>query len=240
LNVPMYWMRPPHVVSAAAGFHRFVWDLRLPSPDALSRDFPISAIFGDTVREPLGPWVLPGQYTVTLTAGGKTETQPLTVAIDPRVKTPAADLARQFETATKICAAMHEDGEALRQVRALRRQIRSLRQRADKTAGDALDTLDGKAAALEGSGRSGRAARAASEQNLTRSNGDLAALLEVIEGADAGPTAATLSALEETLKTLESPIARWKEIQTRDVPSLNRELQKAQLPVLDFTTERER
>ena len=160
--------------------------------------------------------------------------------MDPRVKTPAADLARQLDVATKICSAMREDVLALRQVQALRRQILSLRQRADRTAGDALDTLDGKAAALEGSSRPGRAARAASEQNLTRSNGDLAALLEVIEGADAGPTAATLSAFEETLKALTTLLARWKEIATRDLPALNRELQKAQLPVLDFNAERER
>jgi hypothetical protein len=242
LNVPTYWVRPGQAVSATAGFHRFVWDLRLPPPDALSRDFPISAIFGDTVREPLGPWVLPGQFTVRLTAGGRAVTQPLTVAMDPRVKTPAADLALQFQVAMKICAAMEEGAEALRQVQALRRQLQSIRERADKTAArDALGDVERNAAALEGaSGRFGRAARARSEDNLTRSNGDLATLLEVVDGADARPTAAALSALEETLKALASLLARWNEVRTRDVPSLNQELQKAQLPALDLTTERER
>jgi hypothetical protein len=231
-------VRPPRVLSAGAGFHRFVWDLRFPPPDAPSRDYPISAIFGDTVREPLGPWVLPGRYTVKLTAGGSTVTQPLTVEMDPRVKTPAADLALQFEAATKICSAMHEDVRALRQVQALRRQLQSLRERADKTAArDALDALDRKAAALEGSGRPGRGARSAPEQNLTRSNGDLAALLEVVEGADARPTPAALSAVEETGKALASLIARWTEVQTRDLPAFNRELQKAHLPALNATTE---
>ena len=33
--------------------------------------YPISAIVGDTPKEPLGPAVLPGTYTVKLTAGGK-------------------------------------------------------------------------------------------------------------------------------------------------------------------------
>ena len=239
LNVPTYWARPSRVLSAGAGFHRFVWDLRLPPPDAVSRDFPISAIFGDTVREPLGPWVLPGRYTVRLTAGGNTLTQPLIVAMDPRVKTPDADLSRQLETATKICAAMHDDAEALRQVRALRRKLQSTRERAGKTAArDVLDDVERKAAVLEGvTGRFGRASRADSEDNLTRSNGDLATLLEVVEGADAPPTAAMLSAVEEALKTLAALITRWKEVQTRDVPSLNRELQKAHLPTLDLTAQ---
>jgi hypothetical protein len=239
LNVPTYWVRPPQTLSAGAGFHRFVWDLHSPPPDALARDYPMTAIYQDTPRHPLGPWVLPGQYTVRLTAGATISTQPLTVAMDPRVKTPAADLARQFELATQICAAMHEDVRALRRVQALRRQLQSLRERADKTAArDALGAVERKAAALEGvPGRFGRAARAASEDNLTRSNGDLATLLEVVEGADARPTAATLSALEETFKTLDGLLARWKEIETRDVPSLNRDLQKAHLPALDLTPE---
>ena len=32
------------------------------------------------------PWVAPGAYTVRLTAGGKTMTQPITIKMDPRVK----------------------------------------------------------------------------------------------------------------------------------------------------------
>ena len=63
--------------------HRFVWDLHYPPPDALRRGYPIAAIYQDTPRDPLGPWVLPGQYTVKLTAGGKTSTQPLTVEDGP-------------------------------------------------------------------------------------------------------------------------------------------------------------
>jgi len=231
-------VRPAPALSAAAGFHRFVWDLRMPTPDALTRDFPISAIFGDTVQEPLGPWVLPGQYTVRLTAGGRALTQPLTVAMDPRVKTPVEDLALQYAGAMKICAAMDEDAEALRQVRNLRSQVAALKPRAEKTGvAEAITALDAAAGALEG-GRSGRGRRAGSEENLARSNADLATLLEVVEGADARPTAAAITAVEETGKTLAKLLARWNEIKTRDVPELNRKLQSAQLPVLDLSKPR--
>jgi photosystem II stability/assembly factor-like uncharacterized protein len=239
-NVPAHWARPPQALSAAAGLHRFVWDLRLPPPEALSHDFPIAAITGDTVREPLGPWVLPGQYSVRLTAGGRTLTQPLTVAMDPRVATPAADLAAQFEAASKICAAMDEDAAALREVHSLRQALLALKPRAEKTdAAGAVGALEQAAGALEGSpGRFGRASRAASAANLTRSNGDLATLLDVVEGADARPTPAAVSAAEETEKTLADLLARWNEIKTRDVPELNRKLRSAQLPVLDLTPNR--
>ncbi len=238
MNVPTYWVRPAQVLSGAAGFHRFVWDLRMPTPEALARDYPISAIFGDTVREPLGPWVLPGQYTVRLTAGGRAMTQPLTVAMDPRVKTPPADLAQQFEVAMKISAAMSQDAEALRQVRRLRALLAALKPRAEKTAAaEAVGALDAAAAALEG-GRTGRGRRAGPEDNLARANADLATLLEVVEGADARPSAATVSAIEETGKTLAALLSRWNEVQTRDIPELNRKLQSAQLPVLDLSPTR--
>jgi hypothetical protein len=238
MNVPTYWVRPTQALSAAAGFHRFVWDLRMPTPDALTRDFPISAIFGDTVQEPLGPWVLPGQYTVRLTAGGRALTQPLTVAMDPRVKTPVEDLALQYAVAMKICAAMDEDAEALRQVRKLKAQLAALKPRAEKTgAAEGIAALDAAAGALEGS-RSGRGRRAGSEENLARSNADLATLLDVVEGADARPTAAAVSAVEATVKTLAGHLTRWNEIKTRDVPVLNRRLRKAQLPALDLSRKR--
>ena len=66
-----YWIRPPQTLSAAAGMHRFVWDLHRPPPDVLSREIPISAVRGRTPLHPQGPVVLPGSYTVRLTASGR-------------------------------------------------------------------------------------------------------------------------------------------------------------------------
>ena len=43
--IPMYWVRPQQILSAASGMHRFVWDVHYPPPDALNHEFPISAIF---------------------------------------------------------------------------------------------------------------------------------------------------------------------------------------------------
>jgi photosystem II stability/assembly factor-like uncharacterized protein len=239
LNIPTYWLRPPRTLSAGAGFHRFVWDLHYPPPDAPRGDYPMTAIYQDTPRRPVGPWVLPGQYTVKLTAGATTSTQPLTVAMDPRVKTPAADLAQQFELATRICAAMHEAAEALRGVKALRAGLEKIKASAAKTAAaESISALDSRAAALEGTpGRFGRASRAASEDNLTRSGSDLASLLDVVEGADARPTPATVAAVEGSLKTVASLIARWNEVRTRGLPALNRELEKAKLPPVELTPE---
>jgi len=102
LPVPTYWIRPPQVPPVAAGMHRFVWDLHYPPPDAQHHEYPISAIFHDTPREPRGPVAVPGTYSVKLTVDGRALTQPLTLRMDPRVKTSAANLQRQFDLAMEV------------------------------------------------------------------------------------------------------------------------------------------
>ena len=75
LDIPAFWVKTPPVLSTAPGMHRWVWDLR-PTPP------PAPAGGGRrTVSS-----VLPGIYTVKLTAGGKSYTRQLLVKMDPRVK----------------------------------------------------------------------------------------------------------------------------------------------------------
>ncbi|MEO7051574.1 MAG: hypothetical protein ABI128_07900 [Rhodanobacter sp.] len=113
LNFPTYWLRPPQVLSAQAGMHRMVWDLHYPSPKSLRPSAPISVILHDTPLGPLGPSAVPGQYTVKLKVGGKTYTQPLTLRMDPRVDTPIAGLARQFDLATQLVGDLNRTFDAL-------------------------------------------------------------------------------------------------------------------------------
>ena len=107
INVPLYWARPPQLLSAAKGMHRFVWNLRYPTPGAVQRDFPISAIAGDTPLEPLGVLAEPGAYVVTLTVGGTTYTHPLTLTMDPRATITPVGLTQQFTLATTIAGMMN-------------------------------------------------------------------------------------------------------------------------------------
>jgi photosystem II stability/assembly factor-like uncharacterized protein len=111
-NIPDYWIRPPQRLSASAGLHRFVWDLHYPPPAVQRFEYPIAAVYANTPREPRGPWVPPGRYTTRLTARGRTQSQPLVVRMDPRVKTPTAGLARQFALASQLAAAIERAASA--------------------------------------------------------------------------------------------------------------------------------
>ena len=83
LNVPTYWLRPFQPLASEAGMHRFIWDLHGPAGGGRGGGPAISAIYMDTPNGE-GLWLPAGSYTVKLTVGSQTYTQPLVVKPDPR------------------------------------------------------------------------------------------------------------------------------------------------------------
>ena len=105
----------------------------------------------DTPREPLGPLVLPGRYTVRLTAQGKILTAPLNVIMDPRVITPAAGLRQQYEVESRLLAMINESFEAQAELSGLDHQLDALSKQAQGSVADAVSALREKVSALLGS-----------------------------------------------------------------------------------------
>jgi photosystem II stability/assembly factor-like uncharacterized protein len=87
-NIPRYWIRPELRLGTSAGMHRFAWDLRGSPPIAFRRSYPIAAVPFNTVLEPRGELLPPGQYKVRLTADSALREAALVVRGDPRVTTP--------------------------------------------------------------------------------------------------------------------------------------------------------
>jgi photosystem II stability/assembly factor-like uncharacterized protein len=235
LHITADWLRPPQVLSAAAGSHRFVWDLHYPPPEGARHSYPIAAVRGDTPAVPPGPWVPQGRYTVRLTVGGKSQEQPLTVKMDPRVKTPAEGLARQFELSMQCYEGMRQAHEAVVRIRILRTQLKDLQGKVkDEALAQALAELDRKAAALEGSaGRRGeRPGAGPREPSLARLIDEQQRLLDVLQGADAAPTTQAAAACAEARRALGELLGRWGELTSGDMKTLNERLRKADLPPL--------
>ena len=208
LNVPTYWIRPPQRVSTEAGAHRFVWDLHYAPPKVLGYGYPISAIYGDTPRHPLGPAVLPGIYTVKLTANGHTYTQPLAVKMDPRVQLTPAGLKLQHDIGVRMNDAISRDFAALNQVRARRAVLRTQREGAKAgEIADSLAALDSLLVSIESG------VRGSTTENLVRLNDELAGILSTVEGADAEPTTQLVAAASDLERALVAVLARWSEVQ---------------------------
>jgi photosystem II stability/assembly factor-like uncharacterized protein len=82
LAVNAVWQRAQDPPSAAAGMHRFVWDLR-PEPPAGGRGRGGRGGGGGGGRGGPPP-VSPGTFSARLTVNGQSYTQPITVKTDPR------------------------------------------------------------------------------------------------------------------------------------------------------------
>ncbi len=104
--IPLYWLQPRKSLSAEAGMHQWVWDLRYPLPLSTEHEYPIAAVPHATPRYPLGPTVVPGNYTIKLEANGRATTEPITVKMDPRVKISAASLQKKFEVEMQLSEAI--------------------------------------------------------------------------------------------------------------------------------------
>ncbi len=232
---PSYWFRPARVLSAKAGMQRWTWDLHYASPEGFPRSYPMTAIYRDTPSQPVGPTVLPGEYTVKLTANGKSFTQPLTIKMDPRVTTPPEGLASMFELSTRSSEGINKIRVAQAEVRQLREQLQSLKARATGPVADSMAALEKKVTPFEGRSSGLDAFGGSSrEPGLAGLSFNLLSLMNLVEGADVAPTAQAVAASEELQRTLTELLSRWNEVKTRDVKALNDQLRQAGLTTIDF------
>jgi hypothetical protein len=232
LSIPSYWVRPPQKLASEPGLHRFLWDLHYAPVPGVQPQYPIAAVYRNTAPAPTSPWARPGKYTIVLTVGGKSYEQPLTLMMDPRVKTSADDLAEQF----KLSRQLYDEWLALNSisenVRFIRRQFSELQKRTP--AADLkthIDALGEKLQALAGAGGGGPGGQGAGAGRVTvaTATGRIRTLFSLIENVDVAPTPQVASAVPDVLKDSRSLQESWQAIKTKDIPALNQELRAAGL-----------
>ena len=221
--IPPYWLRPQHILSAGAGMHRWVWDLRYPHPYSTLYEYPISAVPHDTPRYPLGPLVLPGKYIVRLTANGKTQSSSLTVKMDPRVKTTATGLKDKFYLEMRLASAISRDSEAVSQARSMQEQLAGLEKKQGSFAEQAKQISAKLSVLLDVDADSG-------QPTLKTVNNDAINLYKESEKADDAPTAAQVNAEKQLGNDLMTVLKEWNGLKTKDLTDLNRQLATEGIP----------
>ena len=229
LGIPPLWVRPPRILLSGAGMHRWIWDLHCSPPESLRHGYPISAVPHDTPRLPQGPRVLPGVYTVRLTADGRTLSAPLTVKMDPRVKTATAGLQRQFDIETQLASMMTRSTIAIRQARSVQEQVEKLTHQASGPVAEQLAAIEKSVKAELGAAGRPFGPRPA-EPTLTGINGQASGLYGEIDSADAPPTAAQETATAGISRDFPAVMERWDKLTTSEIAALNRQLKAAKLP----------
>lgn len=233
LKIPSYWIRPLQSVSTKAGMHRFLWDMHYtPVPD-VAPEFPISATYRNTAPEATSPWAAPGNYTVMLTVDDKTFSQPLTVAMDPRVETLAADLQEQFDLSWQLYQLRLKLAPIGKKFDDVAEQLTKLKAQAAERP-DVTQKLEAFAQTLMRFGpphpRPGAPPSLFVLESTTR-------LFNDSQGADAAPTAAVKAAVADLETKVGPMMEEWHKLLESDLPALNQQLKQAGFPEIKIEVE---
>jgi hypothetical protein len=227
--IAMEWVHDPAPLPTMAGLHRFLWDLHYELPKSVHRSF-----YG-----PAGVLSLPGNYTVKLTANGKSSSQQLTVKIDPRISTPEDGLRQEFVTASRISARLGEVSTAQQRAAELQEQItaRKTETRGNAEVSAALAELDHKIDEVQGApgeeqfGFFGLRLPDGNPVTLHSVDAALTGLLMIVDGADAAPTADARMAAEKWESAGAEVLTRWKAVEANLI-AVNARLERAKLQPL--------
>jgi photosystem II stability/assembly factor-like uncharacterized protein len=223
LKIPSYWIRPLQSLATKAGMHRFLWDIHYPPVRDVVPEFPISATYRNTAPEATSPWAAPGDYTVMLTVDNKTFSQPLTVTMDPRVKTSAADIQEQFDLSWQVYQLRLKLAPIGKKFDDVAEQLTKLKAQAAERP-DATQKLEAFAQTLMKFGpphpRPGAPPSLFVLESTIR-------LFNEIEGADAAPTAAVKAAVADLDTKVGPMMDAWHKLLESDLPGLNQQLKQA-------------
>ena len=223
LKIPAYWIRPPQLLSTKAGVHRFLWDMHYAPVPNVQPEFPISATYGNTAPAPTSPWVAPGSYTVVLTVDGKNFTQPLTVQMDPRVRTSVAELQEQFDLSWQLYQLRLTLGPIGKKFDEINEQLTKLKARAAERP-DVTEKLEAFVQTLAQFGPPHARPGAPPSLFVLEST---ERLFNEIQGADAAPTAAAKAAVADVEKKIGPLMQAWRKLLDSDLPALNQQLKQA-------------
>ena len=222
---------PAEKISADAGLNRFTWNLRYDGPRKLPGEV------GAEYRNK-GPFAIPGAYQVRLSAGGKSQTVPLELKLDPRVNVSMADLEKQFDLDLKIRDQLSDLHDTVEQIRAIRQQFRALESRMGddaryKTILTASDSLDKKMTPIEEQLLQVKIKSSEASLNYpVLIDEQLHSLAFSVDSADALPTAQQLAAFESLRQQAAPLIAQWKQMTSTDVVALNDMMLKQGVPAI--------
>jgi hypothetical protein len=164
---------------------------------------------------------VPGKYTVVLTVDGQRYTQPLTVAMDPRVKTPPADLQKQFALSNEVYQELLKLQPVIEQAEAAQEKIKSKKQGAAGPDAEKLDAAAKQLQELLGGGGGRRRRRGQQAVNLTGVRSSLQQLLGMLQEVDRAPTSQVEQQIPLVRASSERMIQDWSEFHSQQLAPLN-------------------
>jgi len=240
-GLPLYWPAPQMRLTTRAGMHRVTWDLHYdPVVEGGGRggDGATGAVPHRTYPGVNAPWAAPGPYTVRLTAGGKRYTQPITLKLDPRIKTPPPALAQLQSLTSDMYDGAKNAREAYLRARALVASLETVQGTDAAAFRKSVEQVappppagGGRGGRGAGGGRGG-AASPAGPATLESVSAAMNAAAMAMESADFAPTANEIAACGKALTQGKLVLAQWRSLSTSGLAALNAKLKASGQPVV--------
>src|SRR6266480_1915713 len=229
------------------GVNRYVWNLRHAGPTRLAFERPTGAEDEENpFRNVGGPRAVPGTYTVTVAAGGRTATKTVTVEPDPILGGDPARFAAQLRAGLEWRNATSALNEMLNRITSLETQLKNTQQALrDNAAGDTAAAapvtrqgreLGRKLKELKDSLYNSDVQRDAGQDDIHYLN----RFQERLQGLGFGlalayaqpPNEVVAARLKELRAALADYIAKFNELVRTDVAGFNKTAQEHGAPVL--------
>src|SRR5437660_4811914 len=229
------------------GVNRYVWNLRYAGPTRLAFEKPSGTEEEENpFRQVGGPRAIPGTYTATLSAGGRTQTASLTVEPDPFLAGDPARFAAQLRAGLEWRNAVSALNEMLNRIVSLETQLKNTQQALrDNAAGDTTTAapitrqaraLGRKLKELKDSLYNSDVQRDAGQDDIHYLN----RLQDRLQGLGFGlafayaqpPNEVVAARLKELRAGLADYVAKFNELLRTDVAAFNKTAQERGAPVL--------
>jgi photosystem II stability/assembly factor-like uncharacterized protein len=235
-SLPLYWPAPPQVLKTTAGMHRFTWDMHYdPLPGGGGGGGrgggggANGAVPHRTYPGVNAPWVAPGTYSVRLTASGQSQTQPIVIKMDPRVKiTPEVQqiftLTAQMESRARSAASAYKEARDLAEKLKARpqsaandtlvKQVEEIAPNAPAGGGDGGAGRGGRGGG-GGGGGFGTPAEPPPPPTLANIGTQMVAAVQAMQGAEMPPTAAQLQACSQQEAAYTALMGKWSALKAK-------------------------
>ena len=214
------------------GATRVYWDFTAELPGEHAQ----SAVDEEIPRRDVE--VVPGSYQVKLTVGNASETQPLEVALDPRVSVSSANLQRAAEWKKAVAVQQERARSAVKAMGELVSQLDAFEARAkdDANTNDLVtvaEALKQKTNSLIESITGWKVVPHRYSLNYPPALDDsFATLGYAYRGSDAAPNEPAFRVLAELTKRLDAAIGRWRDLQVKDAADFNSLVKKRNVPAV--------
>lgn len=204
--------------AVTAGSHSFTWNLRYPG----YTDFE-GRIFWAAGN--VGPMAVPGRYQVRLTAGGTAQAQDFEIRLDPRLAgtVTIAQLRERFEFALQIRDRVSAANEAVIKIRQVKSAIEDrLGKTDDRGIRQQAQLVRDRLSAVEQEIYQVRNESNQDPLNFPiKLNNKLAALMGVVESAEAPPTVQSRTVYAYLSDLLQQQLDRMDRVLAQDLARLN-------------------